>query len=561
VHLVCCLHPVGSIFRGSVGFDLEDGITLFVDNQRLSFAREFCSEMTHSNSRYGVLLTGPSGVGKSGVSLVTVLACLVRGLPVEYIPLAGVWEAQSGDRQQAEYYFYLQMYRQNTDIIVATPALHPYFEELLQDRMPDTARRSHYLELMSAVEEKEVPVLGYLIDEAERLTQAAEATVNAKPWFKLDFTIWTSLSKFLRSQIIGLNEFDVASGEEKRVRYIKPLSEADVQALLVDPVSPFNTNPHLHKMLQELMRITGGMPGTLLQVTSAVNTLDSEQQVREKIDLSYRVLSGQCEDLVRQTWFDTATTSRDDKMSKLLTIRKILRGEQFRAYGTEPLLQYGVVHFVPETYRVRVASSLTSRALHAILASEWLSVARPVSQEPSYLQDDSLKTQVRARLSTVSAPALTAYNISAHVASKGTTLLAKTFPVTGPVVDVFKKLTDIKPRHEAVLWLPEDHNYVCDSILVSPILDDNSVSIAMLDPSTTSPYNEVRIEKLKSIENEVRRPLVQQLQGMGLQALNADIVVLHHEDLPRVAAGMRTDLPDACWVADMACLTRFGIKL
>ena len=77
---------------------------------------------------FGVLLSGPNGVGKSAVGLLTYLCCLAQGRFAVYIPHSIDWvtaaESERGDEFLLEHFFL-----QNLDLIAAEPSLRRVFDE------------------------------------------------------------------------------------------------------------------------------------------------------------------------------------------------------------------------------------------------------------------------------------------------------------------------------------------------------------------------------------------------------------------------------------------------
>ena len=65
---------------------------MVVDIERLTHAGDFMKAMRPSGQpQYGVLISGPNGVGKSAVGLLTYLACFAQGLPAVYIHDSSNW--------------------------------------------------------------------------------------------------------------------------------------------------------------------------------------------------------------------------------------------------------------------------------------------------------------------------------------------------------------------------------------------------------------------------------------------------------------------------------------
>jgi hypothetical protein len=109
--------------------------------ERAGLVEELLNEMDSNATRhdtFGVLLSGPNGVGKSGVGFGSFLCCMAQGRFVVFIPNAVPWvEAAQRSHQQGDEYFLEQFSLQNADLIAATPALHKVFAQCLP--LPGTA--------------------------------------------------------------------------------------------------------------------------------------------------------------------------------------------------------------------------------------------------------------------------------------------------------------------------------------------------------------------------------------------------------------------------------------
>jgi hypothetical protein len=105
--------------------------------QRLHLAAEFVADVQACNFDSGVLLSGPSGVGKSGVGLLSYLLCAARRLPVAYISGAAAWvqEAKFGDTggRGGDAFFLSQLWMQNADLIAASDVLSDVFRAAMHD--------------------------------------------------------------------------------------------------------------------------------------------------------------------------------------------------------------------------------------------------------------------------------------------------------------------------------------------------------------------------------------------------------------------------------------------
>jgi hypothetical protein len=170
---------------------------------------------------------------------------------VVYIPMADQWVLEAMNEDKANKYLMKEFFKQNADIIAGDSRLSPFFEDQLNDQ---PIRDEAYVEFSKAIGENSVPNCGMIVDEAQKLTQAAAAktvigrdgfpaVIDGKTFFAKDFTIWTGFSGNFCSQLCasshGLREFKLPSGEEHRLRFVAPFSIQTGRTLLRHEDSPF----------------------------------------------------------------------------------------------------------------------------------------------------------------------------------------------------------------------------------------------------------------------------------------------------------------------------------
>lgn len=183
-------HLVALILKYVVGFQSLccKPVQLLVDDQRLRHCQEFLQSFDSGARIAGTLVSGPSGVGKTSVGLLTYLACYVRKLPVVYLPVCAIWESQSESKEQAVEYFMAEFFRQNADIIAETPELAGIFEEQMSGHVPSMAS---FIRLSASSASGQLRC-GFIADEIQELREVRGKTFF-KSWLK-----WTTLPwKFL----------------------------------------------------------------------------------------------------------------------------------------------------------------------------------------------------------------------------------------------------------------------------------------------------------------------------------------------------------------------------
>ena len=180
------------------GFEDSDVRSVFLVGARVALIREYIAAMRSEKPRkWGVLLSGPNGVGKSGVGLLTFLACFAQRLMAVYLPQGSAWvQAARDDRGDA--FFLEQLVKQNADLIAANSLLLPVFLPFFRDteELGSAAMRrfTKVLELNHRL------AVGIVLDEAQAITKAVEQpavggklddkSVSASNYFRFQWYNW-----------------------------------------------------------------------------------------------------------------------------------------------------------------------------------------------------------------------------------------------------------------------------------------------------------------------------------------------------------------------------------
>lgn len=162
-----CLHV------RAAGLGLGRAQQLFLQSQRLAVAQEFVQALRDVKREkpkepFGVLLSGPNGVGKSLAAVHAFLSSFAQGLIVVYIPNAMEWviAAQEGLGHE---YFLKHLLAQNADLIASDPVLREALLPALRDQVLDAAvMRALY----KALERERCPGVGVIVDEVQKITEA-----------------------------------------------------------------------------------------------------------------------------------------------------------------------------------------------------------------------------------------------------------------------------------------------------------------------------------------------------------------------------------------------------
>ena len=115
---------------------------------------------------FGVLLSGPNGVGKSLTAVHAFLSSFAQGLVAVYIPSALEWVAAALEGCGDEY-FLKNLIAQNADLIAADPVLYKALLPALRDEPLDATIMAA---LRAALEVQGCPGVGVIVDEVQKIT-------------------------------------------------------------------------------------------------------------------------------------------------------------------------------------------------------------------------------------------------------------------------------------------------------------------------------------------------------------------------------------------------------
>jgi hypothetical protein len=177
---VLCKDVDGNVEAGS--FDLqqqldhrpapttENATWVLALPQRVELASEFVRAVRNRTKDFGTLVSGPNGVGKSGVGLLAYLLCLHHGLLVAYIPRGKAW-VHAAQRGRGDAYLMKMFWMQNADIIAASEPLRGVFHAVMTGRDDPFGDAGRMMEaLQDVVAAAGGPCAGVIIDEAQKIT-------------------------------------------------------------------------------------------------------------------------------------------------------------------------------------------------------------------------------------------------------------------------------------------------------------------------------------------------------------------------------------------------------
>ena len=146
----------------------------FLQEQRVEYSSEFVRSLqadAHKHRSFGVLLSGPNGVGKSAIGLLAFLASFAQRLPAVYISAARAWVEAAHDGRGDDF-FLDTLWRQNADLIAASDELRPVFAASLRD---EAVGEGTMQRLRDVLRSRPGPSIGVIVDEAQRITEAVAA--------------------------------------------------------------------------------------------------------------------------------------------------------------------------------------------------------------------------------------------------------------------------------------------------------------------------------------------------------------------------------------------------
>jgi len=355
---------------------LESETTVVLDFQRVKFAQEFDDGIKFVNpggKTYGVLFSGPTGVGKSAIGLLSFLNQFAQSRPVVYFPFGKDWVLSSrnpgSDIPSIALVcdnFIKRFFIQNADLIEAHPVFADIFRSFFNGKPADV---DTYNALVDALEAENVPQCSFIVDESQALTESASSiTEKGKSPFSQDFNQWTGQSKRFVSQLLasnhGLREFNLPSGEIDRLRFVQPFDPSESAALLKCIDSPFHVlNSKDHK---NIMTNTGGMPRAMysfavgLKAGSSVTFMSD----REKFAMVQNCLT---------LWWNKF--SEKEKQESFPGLLAMVRGEeQFNALA-KPMYDQGLMKLVVrfEGLFVKPVNRIAENVLYDIYASQFSS--------------------------------------------------------------------------------------------------------------------------------------------------------------------------------------------
>lgn len=561
-----------------VGFGLMDETRLIIDTQRLKYMGEFVDSMTKKsfNPRSSVLFSGPNGVGKSSILLLTFLVCFIRGLPISYIPSAIIWSKIGSTQDKAHQFFMKAFYNLNADIIESDPGLYAIFEDQIKSLPIDP---DSYIRLSEAVGQKKVRMCGCLVDEIQALTKAAddveivtqsdgvpklEKMKSSQAFFATDFTIWTNLFGSFASQLCasayGLREFSLPSGESRRLRFIGPFSKKDSKLLLASPASPLCLCGPLLPFVDDVVDISGCMPRLLFELVTDMEERPPLNAMEAKVFLK----------TFEERMFFELVDVCDKKFVKFLksqslvseamqALQRVLKGEEYFSPTLKNLYDHGLLHINASTNRYYPCSPIAASVMYKVYVDNVRSSFQSMESLGRAEQGFEFERQILASLHKNRFTRLTCYQYRKPSLAESVTMELQ--PCRIAYFDSLSEL--VRHRFYSTLWLSRDASFTCDGVIVPSVEDDEKGrgDISVLEVSVSDPFKGDRIKKVRDIKSKVADVLQAQLEF-----ISSRINTIYFFDKPIAKATTNSkatmdSYPEHTYLVDRAGSIMLGVLL
>ena len=437
----------------------------------------------------GVLLSGPNGVGKSGVGFLSYLLCAARRLPVVYLSRTETW-VLAAQRGEGDGHLLSEFWEQNADLIAASEPLRAVFAAALRDEAG--AFTSHVIDALRRTARRHQLGIGIILDEVQHITAAVlnlnapavtQGERTAGSYFRNSWHDWMNgNSAFARMSIAsahGERDYKLPSGEDHRLRIVEPLIDGQREALLSHPDSPaFVSDPDVRK------RIVFYSGNVLRALMNAGHALPAKSPSALATELSLRLgklhvaMEVDC-----RRWL--ASLPEDERASAAVKSMDLLSGKM-RWTAAKGLYDAGIMYRPASSDFIRPVSAWASAAYLSCTAQYLRGAAKPLSSfTDGRIRGLELEQQTLARLAY--ADVLVSTKLLSGEESDSLHLRSSyALP--------FDVLDEVVPRESPVLYRPLSLTFPCDGILM-PAADDAKGVIIILECSTTDPSNAARVAK------------------------------------------------------------------
>lgn len=470
-----------------------DKLTFFFEEQRTALTQEFIAAMIAQLEellQFGVLISGPNGVGKTALGVQTFLTCFAQAMLAIYIPYAAAWVSAAKEGKGHEF-FLERLLLQNADLIAADPILRAALAPALRGGPLDAAIMGS---LLSALEKRPGPAVGVIVDEAQAITFAIRDGMNAKAdptertaaAYLKQWHTWTDATNvFVRMDIAsshGTREMKLPSGEERRLRIIKPWTADVVAAALSNPTSPAAFMSLHRRVGERLAFIAGGIPRALFHGKQLfADGMAKYKDIDAALASTERTLESDMSECC-SGWF--ADMSESEKQRAADNLLPLLRGKVpwNRVKG---LYDDGLVARCGFDVTVSPVSPVAGSIIIGTLAEHLRGHRTPLSTiAPGDQRGHELERQTLAALDgAATAVKLGAKGFDGKPAAREVYAHAD-FSL------MFHNIAHDVTAHatRATLYIPHSDQFPCDAITV-PASSDASTPTVVWETSTTAPEN------------------------------------------------------------------------
>ena len=459
--------------------------------QRLNLAWEFVQSTKAATRGSGVLLSGPNGVGKSGVGFLSYLLCAARHLPVVYLNSTQSW-VRDAQRGEGDAFLLSAFWEQNADLIAASEPLRAVFTAAMRDEAG--AFTPQVMDALRRTARRHRLGIGVILDEVQHITAtvqrgnvdaATSGQRTAGDYFRYSWHDWmNNNSVFARMGIAsahGERDFKLPSGEGHRLRIVEPLTDGQREALQSHPGSPaFVRDPDAR---QRIIFYSGNVLRALMNAGCALPSTGCAAALNAELSRRLgRMNAAMLEDC--QRWLASLPEDARNAVASAsmdLLIGKVPWSEAKGLYDA------GIMYRSVGSEFLRPVSAAASSAYLTCTAAHIRGSAQPLSSHTDgRTRGFELEKQVLAGL--VHANTLV-----------GVKLLdgeeCDSLHLRGSYALPFSALNEVVPRESPVLYRPLSLTFPCDGILM-PAAGDKESAIVIVECSTTDPRSVARVDKV-----------------------------------------------------------------
>ena len=356
---------------------------------RAALVEELLAGINSSRSErlnFGVLLSGPNGVGKSGIGLTAFECCLALGNLVVYIPHSSAW-VSAAMKGHGDEYFLEQFFLQNAHKIAANQQLRTVFRERLRGLPVSAGMMNELRAAMSALGSSQ-SIVTVIVDDYQVITNiiamyndssASSTQRAAASYFHIEWSSWNGINKrFVRMDIAsshGTRELKMPSGDEHRLRFVGPWPLDIALSVLSHPKSPL----HVHQSAahSRILHVAGGVMRRLMQCqvflssTKRSASLTTFQKALAAMEHAVRNhMKDDC-----QNWFQKQLNQKQ-RIQVALQLEPLIRG-QVPWEQVKGAYDYGLVARDEATLRAVPVSAIAVSVLHQELSTELCNLPMP----------------------------------------------------------------------------------------------------------------------------------------------------------------------------------------